>query len=326
MRCRACAAELLPTTPHCPHCGQPTHLGDTTTEIPTLPPPTDPWLGQQLPGPPVPGPPPPAPPFSGPPSPPPYPGAPSGPPYDGAPSGAPYAGASAGPPYPGAPSWPVSGAGPFPYPVQPRRRRPWLLLVVLLVVGVTGVVGIGFAAASTISSPGPSPRLTATGAHPASATPTTGSASGQGAVQASAMNDLLTASGASRAALGTAISQVQSCDASSDPLSTMDGVIRDRTAQLRSAQALAVDGLPGGESLRGVLVQLLQKSAEADGDYEAWAQQVLDSACAPGAGAAQLTAASTASSEATTLKKTFLTSWNPIASRYGLPQRQETDL
>lgn len=308
MRCRVCGAELADGMPRCPRCGQPLHPGDTTTELPALPPPTDPWLDQQRTGAPVPGPPPPA------------------PPYPGAPVGPPQAGAPAGPPYAGAPAWPVSGAGPFPYPVQPRRRRPWLLLVVLLVVGVTGVVGIGFAAASTISRPRPGPTPTATGTRPTTTTPTTESASSQGAVQASALNDLLTASGASRAALGTAIAQVQSCDASSDPLSTMDGVIRDRTTQLRSAQALAVDGLPGGEGLRGLLVQLLQKSAEADGDYEAWAQQVLDSACAPGAGAAQLTAASTASSEATALKKTFLSSWNPIASRYDLPQRQETDL
>jgi hypothetical protein len=204
------------------------------------------------------------------------------------------------------------------------------LLVVLLVVGATVVVGIGLAAASTISPHHPTAGATA--AHPTATAGTattesgSGSAPGQGAAQASALNDLLTASGTSRATLGTAIAQVQSCDASSDPLSTMDSVIRDRTAQLRTAQSLAVDGLPGGDNLRTLLIQLLQKSAEADGDYEAWAQQVLDSACAPDAGAAQLTAASTASSEATTLKKTFLTSWNPIAARYGLTQRQETDL
>jgi hypothetical protein len=208
-----------------------------------------------------------------------------------------------------------------------------MLLVVLLAAGALGVVGLGLAAAGTLTGhpAAPAGREPATGGATTGTGATTGSdassaGAGEGAGQASAINDLLTASGASRATLGTAISEVRSCDFTADPLSTMDTVNQARTGQVRTAQGLAIGDLPGGENLRDLLVQLLRKSAEADGDYQAWAQRVAGSDCALGAGAAQLTAADTASSAATTLKKTFLTAWNPIAARYQLPQRKEPDI
>jgi hypothetical protein len=224
----------------------------------------------------------------------------------------------------------------------PRQRRPWRLVVALMVLGAATMTGVGLAAAKTIGGPstgqttsGPAAQQPTNPALPQTDSPTDsptggtdgdGSTDGAAAGEAQALNAILTASGTSRANLATAINAVNGCTADGTTLTTISGVLQDRSGQIRQAQSLAVPDLPGGASLRDQLVALLQKSAEADGDYQSWAEAVIDSDCAPDAGSDDLTAANTASAEATTLKTTFLATWNPEAATYGLPQLQEPQI
>ena len=112
------------------------------------------------------------------------------------------------------------------------------------------------------------------------------------------------------------------------------GVLEEVTAARSTAVgAQGVDARGQAEQqVSGALRSLLAVAEaypdlEADRSFLAWARYVRDNGC-PGTppSTSDLSAAQSASSGATKAKQRFVALWNPLASRYGLPNRAELDL
>ncbi|MEO3859073.1 hypothetical protein [Acrocarpospora sp. B8E8] len=137
------------------------------------------------------------------------------------------------------------------------------------------------------------------------------------AEQATAIDDLLTNSQASRLDLGAAIAGVTRCQSSA--IGVISDITEARRAQLESARDLRVDFLSEGTALKGHLVSALDSSYQADAAYQAAAEEFLAAGCS---GSPAFGAGNWNSERATTHKTRFVAIWNPIASGFGLPTRK----
>ncbi|GAA0994492.1 hypothetical protein GCM10009555_087080 [Acrocarpospora macrocephala] len=135
--------------------------------------------------------------------------------------------------------------------------------------------------------------------------------------QATAIDDLLTNSQASRLDLGAAIAGVTRCQSSA--IDVISDITEARRAQLESALDLRVDFLSEGTALKGHLVSALDSSYKADAAYQAAAEEFLAAGCS---GSPAFGAGNWNSERATTHKTRFVAIWNPIASGFGLPTRK----
>ena len=208
-----------------------------------------------------------------------------------------------------------------------RGRTPWVWLVVVIAVLL---VGAGAAVAvvklvarhPNISIPHPG------SSSPTPVVPTTKASSANadaGRNQAIAVDQLLTASSASRQKLGPALDQVDACGDVNGALAILQQVTTERDDQVKSGQGLAVDQLTNGTQMRAALVQALTFSLTADQKYTAWAQAVAAGGCSGHATHdGNYAAAQAASGSATTSKQAFVGLWNPIAGAYNLPTRSES--
>jgi len=172
--------------------------------------------------------------------------------------------------------------------------------------------------------------LVSAGSGPGSPAPATSPASAAtdgGREQALAVDALLQQTRASRAALGPALDQVNSCGDVVGAAQTIEKLTTDRDTQSQRAQSLEVGQLAGGPDAKAALTEALSYSLSADRSFLAWARYVRDNGC-PGTppSTTDLSAAQSASSGATKAKQRFVALWNPLASRYGLPSRVELDL
>jgi hypothetical protein len=212
-----------------------------------------------------------------------------------------------------------------PGPPPERSRSPWIWLAVVIAVVLVGA-GAAVAAVKLMAK---HPGGTGTGA-PATTTaapPTTNStASGpDGKAQATAIDQLLNASSASRQKLGPALTAVDGCGDLNGAIPTLQQVTTERDGQVKQGQALAVDQLTNGTQLKFALVQALTFSLQADQKFTAWAQAVAAAGCSGHAPHDDnYAAAQTASGSATTNKQQFVALWNPLAATYGLPTRSES--
>lgn len=104
-------------------------------------------------------------------------------------------------------------------------------------------------------------------------------------------------------------------------------VMTNRSTALRELDALPVPADPASASLRDVLAQALQASAEADAHYEAWTASLAaaEPGCAAGEGTPDYAAARQADVAATAYKTEFVAGFNPVASRAGLSMWAPTD-
>src|SRR5262249_11256792 len=93
-----------------------------------------------------------------------------------------------------------------------------------------------------------------------------------------------------------------------------------RRTELTQAGNLQVDAIPNGATLKSQLMTALQISLHIDNDYLAWAKQQQSSGCAVGTNSTYYQDASNEDSQATSDKETFLSTWDPIATTYGLDQ------
>jgi hypothetical protein len=221
----------------------------------------------------------------------------------------------------------------------------WVLVVVGVVVLALLGTGIGYALGrggptTGSGSPPGAPAHTPTGqpaspAQPASPTrpgpqsPAAASpSSGDDAVrqQATAMDQLITSTKATRGKLGDALNNVDQCQDLASAASVLDTVAAERQTEISLLESLAVDALPDGASMRGVLVQALDFSIEADHGYADWARALMNGCVAPAAHDGNWQQADAASQQATDAKRRFLTAWNPVAASNGLPTRVDTDL
>ncbi|RSM94790.1 hypothetical protein DMH25_33740 [Streptomyces sp. WAC 01325] len=148
--------------------------------------------------------------------------------------------------------------------------------------------------------------------------------------QAVALDKLLADSGDSRTSVINAVDAVKSCDNLGKAAQDLRDAARQRKQLVTDLSKLSVDQLPNHAALTGALNKAWQASASADDHYAAWADQVAGNKKLCNKGQARSTgqtqAGNRASGTASEQKKTASGLWNQIAKKYGLTERQPTQL
>ncbi|MBZ4324474.1 hypothetical protein JNW98_34815, partial [Streptomyces sp. SCA2-4] len=147
--------------------------------------------------------------------------------------------------------------------------------------------------------------------------------------QAKALDALLQDSGSSRGTVIHAVDATRSCKDLGKSAGDLREAAKDRNGLVDRLRKTPVDKLPGHGDLTAQLTKAWQSSASADSHYAAWADQVGGKhGCHKGHArpSKEALAGDRASGEATAAKKRAAELWKPIAKKYGLPQRQWTQL
>ncbi|GGN14465.1 hypothetical protein [Streptomyces fuscichromogenes] len=208
------------------------------------------------------------------------------------------------------------------------RGRSKVPLIAAVGVGIA-VLGIG-AGALLSGSGGDSGETGKTVAASASAGSTSSAAAGDPAkAQAVALDKLLADSGSSRASVINAVARVKQCQNLDGSASDLRNAAQQRTELVTRLSKLSVDKLPANAELSTALTKAWQASANADSHYAAWADQVKGKhGCRKGQARStgQTAAGNQESGTASSQKVKAAALWNTIASKYGLTQRQPTQL
>jgi hypothetical protein len=215
-----------------------------------------------------------------------------------------------------APSPPRPAPEPGPPVVRPRQggsgrvgRKVASAAAAVASIAVIGVIGLH-------------------AVHSASSQSTSNSA-GQTSVQsqASALNDLLNSSAASRQTLTTAVQDVDRCQNVSGAVSAISEVASQRASEYTKASALETGLLPNSSALKSDLTSALHYSVLADKDFLTWAQQMQEAKCVTSAAAIDAyDHGVTASDDAVGAKDAFVQLWNSIASSQGYPTRSQVGI
>ncbi|GAA2547653.1 MULTISPECIES: hypothetical protein [Streptomyces] len=149
--------------------------------------------------------------------------------------------------------------------------------------------------------------------------------------QAVELDKLLAHSGASRTAVINAVADVKACRNLGQAAKDLRDAAGQRNQLVTDLSELSVDKLPDHAALTTALTKAWQASESADNHYAAWADQVAGGKgkmCKKGQARAtgQTQAGNRASGTATAEKAKAAKLWNVIAQRYGLTQRQPTQL
>ncbi|MGW1158775.1 hypothetical protein ACWD5Q_04685 [Streptomyces sp. NPDC002513] len=200
-------------------------------------------------------------------------------------------------------------------------------------VGV-GIVVLGIGAGALLGGGGDgkgdhSTSVAATG--PATGPSSSSSGGGDAAkAQAVALDTLLAESGNSRGAVIKAVADVKSCQNLDQAATDLRDAAKQRNDLVTRLSGLAVDKLPAHGELTAALTDGWKASAAADSHYAAWADQVSGNkkACHKGQAhtTGQTAAGNRASGTASAQKAKAANLWNAIAQKYGLTQRQPTQL
>ena len=108
-------------------------------------------------------------------------------------------------------------------------------------------------------------------------------------------------------------------DLKSDVTQIQD-IAAERTEEVREANRLVTNALPGGGVLKSQLITALLISLNIDTEYLAWAQQQQSSGCSVGTDSAPYEDATSLDAEATADKTEFCNTWNAVAIEYGLTE------
>jgi hypothetical protein len=221
--------------------------------------------------------------------------------------------------------------GGYAPPAEPRRRRfPWLLgvgLAVLLVGGAaTAAVLIRHHHASPATDTGGTSQPAAKQSSAGSSTTPSGSASPQQQA-ADNLSALLAQSVTDRSSIVNAVNDVSGCG----PSLGQDAQTFQNAATSRQNLLSRLADLPDRSALPAPMLQALtsawQASIQADQDFAQWAQDEASHGCVPNDHSDPgYQAAAGPDGQATTGKKAFVSSWNPIAARYGLTSYQWNEL
>ncbi|MFF7736190.1 hypothetical protein [Streptomyces sp. NPDC007984] len=166
----------------------------------------------------------------------------------------------------------------------------------------------------------------------ASAPATEGSASPSAdpaRAQAVELDKLLADSGNSRTTVINAVADVKGCDNLPGAAKDLRDAAKQRNQLVTRLSGIKVDLLPDHAALTTALTKAWQASASADNHYAAWADQTAGKkGCKKGQARAtnQTRAGNRASGVATTEKAKAAGLWNGIAKKYGLTERQPTQL
>ncbi|AVV42050.1 hypothetical protein C6376_12050 [Streptomyces sp. P3] len=159
-----------------------------------------------------------------------------------------------------------------------------------------------------------------------------GSASSDGGrEQAAELDKLLADSGSSRASVISAVADVKACGDLARAATDLRDAARQRTGLVTRLSGLKVDRLPDHTALTTALTKAWQASASADDHYAAWADQVAGDKkknCKRGSArtTGETQAGNRASGTASGQKARAAKLWNAIARKYGLTERQPTQL
>jgi hypothetical protein len=212
-----------------------------------------------------------------------------------------------------------------------RKMSPKVLIGIV----VAGCVVAGLVVGGMLSGGG--------GSHPentadkTSTQPATGTSAGTAATtgadpaeqQASALDSLLGTSDTSRSSVVSAVESIKGCDKLPAAASDLHTAAGQRKSLVTKLAALSVDKLPDHGALTDSLTQAWQASSAADTHYANWATQAESHKVCKGGHArstGETQAGDRESGTATTQKKKAVKLWNSIAKRYGLTQRQYSQL
>ncbi|MEV0241796.1 hypothetical protein AB0I06_17960 [Streptomyces sp. NPDC050674] len=166
----------------------------------------------------------------------------------------------------------------------------------------------------------------------ASAPATDGSASPSAdpaRAQAVELDKLLADSGNSRSTVIAAVADVKGCDNLSQAAKDLRDAAKQRSGLVTRLSGIEVDKLPDHAALTSALTKAWQASASADNHYAAWADQTAGrKGCKKGQArvTGQTQAGNRASGVASAEKAKAAGLWNGIARKYGLTERQPTQL
>ncbi|MBG7700950.1 hypothetical protein HCJ76_23305 [Streptomyces sp. MC1] len=211
------------------------------------------------------------------------------------------------------------------------RRRGRSRVPLIAAIGV-GIVVLGVGAGALLSGGGDKDQggddKTVAAASPAtqdSASP----AADPARQQAVELDKLLADSGSSRASVIQAVADVKQCDNLDQAASNLRDAARQRGQLVTRLGKLSVDKLPGNADLTAALTKAWQASAAADNHYAAWADQAKGhKVCRKGHArtTGETQAGNRESGTASAQKAKAAALWNAIATKYGLTQRQPTQL
>jgi serine/threonine protein kinase len=235
-------------------------------------------------------------------------------------------------PPPGRPSPGQPGREPASGTDGPEPARGWrqpgvvkLILAAVAVAIIAVVVIIVVAAKKPAPRAAASSRPTATSsassAKPSPTPSATPSAAPQPSAQAAAVAHLLDSSAATRQTLHGAVDDVATCTSLSSAASQIQNAVNQRSTEYSQASALSVSALANGAVVKSDLVAALRTSLAADKDYLTWAQQQLTLGCTSPGQSSAYSVAFNADQTANAAKAAFVAVWNPVAARYGDPQK-----
>lgn len=147
--------------------------------------------------------------------------------------------------------------------------------------------------------------------------------------QAVELDKLLADSGSSRASVINAVADVRKCGNLDKAATDLRDAAKQRNDLVTRLGGLSVDKLPGHAELTTALTSAWKASASADQHYAAWADQVKGKkGCKKGHArtTAETQQGNRQSGVASTQKVKAAQLWNAIAKKYGLTQRQPTQL
>ncbi|MFD9673815.1 hypothetical protein ACFWAO_18180, partial [Streptomyces sp. NPDC059981] len=148
--------------------------------------------------------------------------------------------------------------------------------------------------------------------------------------QAVQLDKLLADSNDSRAAVIKAVDDIKDCKNLGQAGQDLRDAARQREELVTRLQELKVDLLPNHARLSAALTKAWKASAAADDSYADWADDMNHDkgACKDGKAKSTDNAAdgNRSSGEATKSKESAAALWNSIASKYGLPQRDKSEL
>ncbi|MFJ6692428.1 hypothetical protein [Streptomyces sp. NPDC091294] len=145
--------------------------------------------------------------------------------------------------------------------------------------------------------------------------------------QAVELDKLLADSGTGRTTVINAVGDVKTCDNLSQAAKDLREAAKQRSGLVDSLGKLSVDRLPQHAELTAALTKAWQASASADNHYAAWADRTAGKkGCKKGKAATQPSAANRESGTASKEKAKAAKLWNAIAKKYGLTERQPTQL
>ncbi|MFD1657199.1 hypothetical protein ACFSL4_02860, partial [Streptomyces caeni] len=147
--------------------------------------------------------------------------------------------------------------------------------------------------------------------------------------QAVALDKLLADSGNSRDTVIKAVADVKVCRNLGRAATDLREAAKQRGGLVTRLSGLAVDRLPGHAELAEALNSAWKASASADTHYAAWADQTAGrKGCHKGQArtTGQTALGNRASGTASTQKAKAARLWNVIAQKYGLTERQPTQL